>query len=62
MNALGEKLASNRQAHAVRTPAAVCDGTGATGLRDVPRPDAPLVSTVPFSEMEGVLYSLARMV
>jgi putative two-component system response regulator len=69
MNALGEKLASNRQAHAVRTTttavcdrAAVCDGTGATGLRDVPRPDAPLVSTVPFSEMEGVLYSLARMV
>ena len=62
MNVLGEKLASNRQAHIVGTPAAVCDRTVAADLPEVPRPDGPLVSALPFSEMEGVLYSLARMV
>jgi putative two-component system response regulator len=66
MNVLGEKLASNRQAHIAGTPAAVCDRTAvcdiAADLPEVPRPDAPLVSALPFSEMEGMLYSLARMV
>jgi HD-GYP domain-containing protein (c-di-GMP phosphodiesterase class II) len=62
MNLLGEKLASNRQTHTVCTPAAVCDRTIDADLPDVPRPEAPLVSSLPFSEMEGVLYSLARIV
>jgi response regulator RpfG family c-di-GMP phosphodiesterase len=67
MNILGQKLASIRPAHTVCTPAAVCDDTAvcdhtfATGFGEVPRPDAPLVSALPFSEMEGVLYSLARI-
>src|ERR1019366_1588542 len=61
MNILGQKLASIRPAHTVCTPAAVCDDTAvcdhtfATGFGEVPRPDAPLVSALPFSEMEGVL-------
>jgi putative two-component system response regulator len=62
MNVLGETLVSNRQVHAVSTSAEICDSTIATNLPEAPRPDAPLVSALPFSEMEGVLYSLARMV
>ncbi len=62
MNLPGEKLASDRKAHTVCTPAAVCDRTIDTDRPEVPRPEALLVSALPFSEMEGVLYSLARIV
>ena len=62
MNVLGEKLASNRQAHTFCTSTAVCDRIMAADLPEILRPDAPLVSALPFGEMEGVLYSLARMV
>jgi putative two-component system response regulator len=62
MKSPAEKLASNRQTHTVRAPAAVCDRCIDTDSPEVPRQDAPLVSALPFSEMEGVLYSLARMV
>ena len=62
MNSLGEKLASKLQSHTVGPPAAAGDCTVDTDMPVVSRPDAPLLSAMPFSEMEGVLYSLARMV
>ncbi len=62
MNAAGEKRAPNRQERGGSTPASTAERTIDADLRDIPRPDAPLVSAVPYSEMEGVLYSLARIV
>ena len=62
MNRNGEKLASNLTAHAVAETTALCDRPDDPNSPEVPRPDTPLVSTLPFSEMEGVLYALARMV
>jgi putative two-component system response regulator len=62
MKALGEKRASSLEAHTVCTAAPTRDRAMDADLPEVPRPDAPLVSALPFSEMEGVLYSLARIV
>ena len=61
MNALGEKLASVLQAHNVSPHAAAGGRTVDADRPEVVRSDVPLVSALPFSEMEGVLYSLARM-
>ncbi len=47
-------------AHAVCRPTAVCDYAIDPDL-PVDQADAPLTSALPFSETEGVLYSLARM-
>ena len=62
MKRFGEKLASSLLAHTVCKPAAVSDRTTDPDLPAVPLADAPLVSVLPFSEMEGVLCSLARIV
>jgi putative two-component system response regulator len=62
MNRNGDKSASHLQARTVGGPAAVRDRPIHPDLADVARPDAPLVSALPFGEMEGVLYALARLV
>ena len=62
MNRYGEKLASSLLAHTVCKPAAVCDRTTDPDLLKVPSTDAPLMSSLPFSETEDVLSSIARMV
>ena len=62
MNLYGEELASNRLAHTVSKPAAVCDRTIDPDLPEVPQADAPLASALPFNGTECVLYSLARLV
>jgi putative two-component system response regulator len=62
MNRHGDKQASKLLAHTVCKPAAVCDHPTDPDLPKVPRANAPLMSALPFSETEGVLHSLARMV
>jgi len=62
MNRNGEKSALRLQARTVSGPTAVRDRPIHPDLPEVARPDAPLVSALPFGEIEGVLYALARMV
>jgi HD-GYP domain-containing protein (c-di-GMP phosphodiesterase class II) len=57
-----DKHASKLLAHTVCKPAAVCDRVIEPDLPKAPRADFPRMSALPFSETEGVLYSLARMV
>jgi putative two-component system response regulator len=62
MNRHGDKQASTLLAHTVCRPAAVCDHAIDPDPPKVPRADAPRRSALPFSETEGILHSLARMV
>jgi HD-GYP domain-containing protein (c-di-GMP phosphodiesterase class II) len=62
MNRNGDKQSSQLPAHTVCKPAAVCDRGIDPPLPEVPRPGLPLMSTLPFSETEAVLFSLARLV
>jgi len=61
MNRHVDKQASTLLAHTVCRPATVCDHAIDPELPKVDQADAPLTSALPFSKMEGVLYSLARM-
>jgi HD-GYP domain-containing protein (c-di-GMP phosphodiesterase class II) len=61
MNRHGDKQGSTLLAHSVYRPAAVCDRAIDPDSAKAPRVDAPVVSAPPFSETEGVLYALTRM-
>ena len=62
MNRHGDKQASKQTAHTVCKPAAVCDHAILPHAPEVVPADTPQISTLPFSETEAVLQSIARMV
>ncbi len=62
MNRHGNKRAPTLLARPVCQPGAVCDLAVEPGLLDVPQTDVSLKRSRPFSETEGVLSTLARMV